>query len=131
MRILEEKVFDLKCSNENNHTESPQEEEKESQVEEDSTADLRRSTRERKQTDFYGVRTTVADTYGDPASLKEGMAITDQKNWTDATEGEMEYLHANEVWDLVELPKGKLSEVSGCLSSREAYKNHNLVLWSP
>ena len=74
-------------------------------MEVDSTADLRRSTRVHKQTDFYGVRATVADISGDPTSLKEAMASTDQKKWTDAMEGEMESLYANEVRDLVELPK--------------------------
>ena len=35
------------------------------------------------------------------------MASTDQKKWTDAMEGEMESLHVNEVWDLMELPKDR------------------------
>ena len=57
--------------------------------------------------DYYGNRVTVADTSGDPKSWKEAMASTDKEKWVVAMEKEMESLHANEVWNLVELPKDR------------------------
>ena len=98
----------IKCSDEEDHTESfNEEEEQESLQEEDSDTGLRRSSRERRKPDYYGVRVTVADTSGDPTSLKEALASSDKTKWVNAMEKEMESLHVNEVWDLVELPKDK------------------------
>ena len=68
---------------------------------------LRHSTREQKMPDYYGNRVTVADTSGDPKTWKEVMASTDKEKWEVAMEKEMESLHANEVWNLVELPKDR------------------------
>lgn len=98
----------LECSSEEDHSESShEEEEQESPQEEDSNTDFRRSSRERRKTDFYGVRVTVADASEDPTSLKEVLASTDKTKWVNAMEKEMESLHSNDVWDLVELPKDK------------------------
>ena len=57
--------------------------------------------------DYYGNRVTVADTSGDPTSWKEVMASTDKAKLVNVTEKEIESLHTNEVWDLVELPKDR------------------------
>ena len=96
----------LECSLEQNHSESShEEEEQESPQEEDSDTGLRRSSRERRKPDYYGVRVTVADTSGDPTSLKEVLANSDKTKWVNAMEKEMESLRVNEVWDLVELRK--------------------------
>ena len=69
---------------------------------------LRRSTRERRQTIFYtpGAIATVADT-GDPASRREALDSKDGSEWANAMEKEVESLHANDVWNLVELPKDR------------------------
>ena len=61
---------------------------------------LRRSERERKQTEFYGQRCNVAD-IKEPTSVSE--AQTNQ-NWLDAMKKEVDSLHDNSVWELVELP---------------------------
>ena len=61
---------------------------------------LRRSERERRQTDFYGERCNVTD-IKEPKSVSE--AQTNQK-WLNATEKEIGSLHDNNVWELVELP---------------------------
>ena len=61
---------------------------------------LRRSERERRQTDFYGERCNVTD-IKEPKSVSE--AQTNQK-WLDAMEKEIGSLHDNNVWELVELP---------------------------
>ena len=56
---------------------------------------------------YYGNRVTVADTSRDPTFWKEVMASQDKVKWVNAMEKEMESLHTNEVWDLVELPKDR------------------------
>ena len=72
--------------------------------------------------DYYGNRVTVADTSGDPTSWKEVMASTDKAKWIIAMEKEMESLHANEVWDLVELPKDRKA-----VDSKWVYKTKKSV----
>ena len=61
---------------------------------------LRRSERERRQTEFYGQRCNVTD-IKEPKSVSE--AQTNQK-WLDAMKKEIGSLHENNVWELVELP---------------------------
>jgi len=39
--------------------------------------------------------------------VEEALASTDKEKWSDAMEKEMESLHGNDVWDLVELPKDR------------------------
>ena len=56
--------------------------------------------------DYYGNRATLADASGDPTSWKEATTSTDKTKWVDAME-EVESLHVNKVWDLVELPKDR------------------------
>ena len=97
----------LECSNEDHGESSHKEDEQESPQQETPDVILRRSTRERRMPDYYGNRVTVADTSGDPKSWKEAMTSTDKDKWVVAMEKEMESLHANEVWDLVELPKDR------------------------
>ena len=65
--------------------------------------------------DYYGNRVTVADTSGDPTSWKEVMASQEKAKWVNAMEKQMEYLHTNEVWDLVELSKDKKAVGSICV----------------
>ena len=39
--------------------------------------------------------------------MKEALTGPDETQWLSAMEKEMESLHTNNVWDLVELPKGQ------------------------
>ena len=80
----------------------------EDQVPQEQEPVLRRSTRERRQTNIYtpGATCTVADT-GDPTSRKEALDSDNGSEWGKAMEKEIESLYANEVWDLVELPKDR------------------------
>ena len=57
--------------------------------------------------DYYGNRVIVADTSGDPTSWEEVMASPDKAKWVNEIEKEMESLHINEVWDLLELSKDR------------------------
>ena len=72
-----------------------------------SVPELRRSSREKKMPDFYGIRVTVADGSADPVSLIEALGNSDKAYWKDAMEKEMKSLSVNKVWDLVSLPKDK------------------------
>ena len=78
------------------------------QVPQEQEPGLRRSTRERRQTNFYtlGATCTVAD-IRDPLSRKEALDSGSSSEWVNAMEKEMESLLVNEVWDLVELPKDR------------------------
>ena len=64
---------------------------------------VRRSERERRQTDFYGFRCNLSDVK-EPRSVSD--ALTSQE-WVDAMEAEIDSLHDNRVWELVELPEGR------------------------
>ena len=75
----------LESSSDDDHTESS-EEESQSPQEEDSEPVRRQSAREKRRPDFYGYRVTVADTSGDPTSIKEALASPDKAHWTKAME---------------------------------------------
>ena len=98
----------LECSSEEDYSDSNSEEEEQesSQVKEPETT-LQRSTRERRKPNPYGVGATIVDTSGDLTSLKEALVNTDKRKWMNAMEKKMGSLHANEVWELVELPKDR------------------------
>ena len=59
---------------------------------------LRRSERERGLPDFYGMRVNIA--LNEPATMNEA-------KWLNVMVKEIESLHANDMWDLVELPEGR------------------------
>ena len=44
--------------------------------------------------------------------MKEAMSSPEREKWKDAIEKEIRSIKANEVWELVELPKGK--KTIGC-----------------
>ena len=44
---------------------------------------------------------------GEPESFKEAKEDTDSRKWLSAMQGEMDSLHENHTYELVELPKGK------------------------
>ena len=67
---------------------------------------LRRSGRERKLPDFYGERVNVvSQSLEEPRSIKEAISSPEKLQWEKAMEEKS--LKENEVWDLVELPKGR------------------------
>ena len=69
---------------------------------------LRRSERERQPPDYYGERVSIVnDKLKEPMTVKEALTGPDEAQWVDAMEKEMKSLHANNVWDLVELPKDR------------------------
>jgi len=67
---------------------------------------LRRSTRQRRPPDYYGDRATVANSNAkEPTTVAEALTSSEKVKWENAMTKEMELLHANDVWDLMELPK--------------------------
>ena len=77
--------------------------------EEPQTPALRRSVRERRQTERYspssfcsGFTLTITDEY--LRTVREAVDSEDGKLWKEAMVDEMASLHKNEAWDLVELP---------------------------
>ena len=58
------------------------------------------SERVRKQTEFYGYQCHVTDTK-EPKSVSEAQA---NQIWADTMKNEIDSLHDNNVWELVELP---------------------------
>ena len=63
----------------------------------------RRSQQEKRKPDRYGFSCNLY-TIEEPVSVKDALM---QKEWIDAMNLEMDSLHDNDVWDLVELPKGQ------------------------
>lgn len=77
-------------------------------TEEETTPNLRRSERERRPPDFYGELATIANSESrEPATAREALAGPDTDKWKGAMEKEIESLHENQVWDLIELPKDR------------------------
>ena len=64
---------------------------------------VRRSERERRQTDFYGFQCNLSDVK-EPKSVSD--ALTNQE-WIAAMRTEIDSLHDNSVWKLVQLPEGQ------------------------
>ena len=69
---------------------------------------LRWSKRVRQPPVYYGEWAITCISNGnakEPTSVKEALVSPDKVKWTIAMEKEMESLHSNDAWDLVELPK--------------------------
>ena len=67
----------------------------------------RRSTRIGKRPDQYGEWIYIAHGLSDPLTVEQALSSPDKNEWRRAMEREIDSLHTNEVWDLVELPSGR------------------------
>ena len=65
--------------------------------------------RERRPPNRYGEWVYLAHESENPKSVKEALSSPEKDEWVEAMEREMESLHENEVWNLVELPDGRKS----------------------
>ena len=72
----------------------------------------RRSERIRKCPDCYGEWTHVSVQRTEHTTIDEVLSSPDKKLWEEAMQKEMKSIEENDVWDLVELPKGK--KTVGC-----------------
>ena len=68
---------------------------------------VRKSTRERNQTKFYGVERSHLSFQNEPVSYEEATISSDNSKWIKAMESEMKSLNDSDVWDIVPLPSGK------------------------
>ena len=71
---------------------------------------LRRSNRERRKPKYYGVwinSTQTTEQYREPTTFEEASTSPEKDQWIEAMEKEMTSLKTNDVYDLVELPKGR------------------------
>ena len=68
----------------------------------------RRSERQRKPPDFYGIRVNVSSEKPcEPATIEEATNCSEKTEWMQAMENKMKSLKQNNVWELVELPSGR------------------------
>ncbi|KAK8669977.1 hypothetical protein V6N13_104744 [Hibiscus sabdariffa] len=84
-------------------------------VEENSTnletRPLRRSTRELHEPERYGFLVTIHGdvilvNHDEPKTYQEAVSSPDSEKWLEAMRSEMDSMSDNQVWTLVELPKG-------------------------
>ena len=96
--------------------------EEESDTEEERVAETepRKSSRERRQTDFYGQRVNLS-MHAEPNTLEEARSSPEKQEWNQAMEKEMKSLKDNDVWELTALPPGKKVKTGGD-GSIERYK---------
>ena len=66
---------------------------------------VRRSERERRFPDYYGVRIYLSKT--EPSTVEEVLSTPEKDCWLEAMEKEMTSLQNNDVWELVDLPEDR------------------------
>ncbi|KAL0453688.1 UNVERIFIED_CONTAM: Copia protein [Sesamum latifolium] len=72
----------------------------------DSVQVLRRSTRESRLPERYGFVGLTSQLDTDPKTCGEAMSHIDSDKWLEAMKYEMDSMGSNQVWNLVDLPKG-------------------------
>ena len=103
--------------NENNHENETEGEDRNAgtnEREEGETQVNYRPKRVRRAPNFYGEWVNTAIT--EPSSVKEALTGEEKEEWREAMEVEMESIKRNNVWELVELSKGRSSVGSKQLS---------------
>ncbi|KAK4327560.1 hypothetical protein Pmani_001967 [Petrolisthes manimaculis] len=67
---------------------------------------VRVSERVKRPPDMYGEWVSVGHNTSDPTSVSEALLSDDKEHWVDAMKQEMSSIQENDVYELVELPKG-------------------------
>ena len=68
---------------------------------------VRRSQRESRRPDYYGVWVNTASAVSEPNTVEGALSCSKKENWKEAMEAEFQSLQANEVWELVPPPKDR------------------------
>ena len=70
---------------------------------------LRRSTRVRNATEFYGqlVNAVMLGEHDEPANYKEAVEGPESEKWLEAMRSEIDSMYANKVWTLVDIPEDR------------------------
>ena len=104
--IEEEPTVEEPVTDESNGTAPENGEESEAQVPTTLDPPLRRSSRVRQQPDwFHGL--VASGEQQDPSTVAEALSTPEKSKWEEAMENEMESIHSNGVWDLVEPPSNR------------------------
>ena len=82
----------------------------------DSTT-VRRSQRQTRRPDYYGVWVNTTTALSEPNTVKEALSCPEKEDWKEAMEAEYKSLCENQVWDLVPPP-----ENCKIISSKWVYK---------
>ncbi|KAL0405215.1 UNVERIFIED_CONTAM: hypothetical protein Slati_3835400, partial [Sesamum latifolium] len=72
----------------------------------DSVSVLRRSTRESRAPERYGFIGLTSKLDNDPKTYGEAISDIDSDKWLEAMKSEMDSMGSNQVWTLVDPPKG-------------------------
>ena len=67
----------------------------------------RRSTREKRSVDYYGLPQAHLTIHREPTTFDEATACPEKAKWKEAMGKEMKSLEENKVWELIPLPPGK------------------------
>ena len=67
----------------------------------------RRSTSEKRRPQYYSQEQTNLSLTEAPSTYREAVTSPKKAKWNTVMKTEMKYLQENQVWDLVELPKGR------------------------
>ena len=67
----------------------------------------RRSTREKRSVDYYGLPQAHLTIHRKPTTFDEATACPEKAKWKEAMGKEMKSLEENKVWELIPLPPGK------------------------
>ena len=82
-------------------------EESDTEPEERTESTVRRSQRETKKPDYYGIWINNASDVSEPNTVEEALRCSQKENWKEAMGAEFQSLQANQVWDLVPPPKDR------------------------
>ena len=67
---------------------------------------VRRSQKERRRPDYYGDWINSVEMIDkDPTAVSDALSSPEKEEWKTAMDKEMQSIHENDVWNLVELPK--------------------------
>ncbi|KAK4324010.1 hypothetical protein Pmani_005322 [Petrolisthes manimaculis] len=87
------------------------------------------SERVKRAPDMYGEWVSVGHNTSDPTSVSEALLSDDKEHWMDAMKQEMSSIQENDVYELIELPKGtcncddKVRKVKDSLASQFKLKD--------
>ena len=101
------RLMDVSESSKESRVDDNEEKELKLVGDEESIDHIRRSSRIKKSTEFYGERVHIANEYDEPKTLKEALSGMNSEKWAEAMENEINSLSQNGVWELKELPDGR------------------------
>ena len=101
------------------------------EINEEEEPRVRRSVREKRRPDYYGVWINCVKSQRDPLTVMEALVSDDKEKWSTAMQKEINLLKDNQVWDLVELPKGKSSRKQIGFYEKDRRESQCELLQSP